>query len=209
MRSARPERQDGLVSVTVEVDASHEKLNGSWRRRRLTAAAWLKAGADGARGSTTHRRASRKRVRLTELARESWINPTPDGLIYCACVAAGLEPRIAYMTGDPLAISALVAAGLGVSLTPRLLSPYCTAPPRLRWPVPRHHGARCTRSRRRSPSTSSRGHSSTPSAPRPSKHGSPASSQPARRVVVARQVELRQRDGTQVDEIPVLETETV
>jgi DNA-binding transcriptional LysR family regulator len=72
----------------------------------------------------THRLAGRKRVRLRELAREPWIAATPDGLIYRACVASGFEPRISYMTGDPLAIRALVAAGLAVSLTPRLLAPY-------------------------------------------------------------------------------------
>jgi DNA-binding transcriptional LysR family regulator len=37
-------------------------------------------------------------------------------------VAAGFEPRIAYITRDPLAIRGLVAAGLAVTLVPRLLA---------------------------------------------------------------------------------------
>jgi DNA-binding transcriptional LysR family regulator len=69
-----------------------------------------------------HRLAGRARVRLAELAEDSWTSATPDGLIYRACVAAGFEPRIAYLTGDPLAIRSLVAAGLAVTLTPRLLA---------------------------------------------------------------------------------------
>ena len=39
-----------------------------------------------------------------------------------ACVAAGFEPRIAYVSRDPLAIGALVARGLAVTLAPRLLA---------------------------------------------------------------------------------------
>jgi DNA-binding transcriptional LysR family regulator len=37
-------------------------------------------------------------------------------------VAAGFEPRIAYITRDPLAIRGLVGAGLAVTLVPRLLA---------------------------------------------------------------------------------------
>jgi DNA-binding transcriptional LysR family regulator len=69
-----------------------------------------------------HRLAGRKRIRLAELADEPWIAATPDGLIHRACVAAGFEPRLAYRTADPLAIRALVASGLAVTLTPRLLA---------------------------------------------------------------------------------------
>ena len=39
-----------------------------------------------------------------------------------ACVAAGFEPRIDYVTRDPLAIGGLVRAGLSVTITPRLLA---------------------------------------------------------------------------------------
>jgi len=45
-----------------------------------------------------------------------------EHLIYRACVAAGFEPRIAYVTRDPLAIGELVGAGLAVTLAPELLA---------------------------------------------------------------------------------------
>jgi len=69
-----------------------------------------------------HRLATRARIRLADLSDETWLASTQDGLIYQACVAAGFEPRIAYMTADPLAIRGLVAAGLAVTLTPKLLA---------------------------------------------------------------------------------------
>jgi DNA-binding transcriptional LysR family regulator len=69
-----------------------------------------------------HRFAGRARLRLPELAHDPWTAATPDGLIHRACHAAGFEPRLAYLTDDPLAIRAIVAAGLAVTLTPSLLA---------------------------------------------------------------------------------------
>jgi DNA-binding transcriptional LysR family regulator len=69
-----------------------------------------------------HPLAGRRRVKLAALANDTWVAPSLDHLIYRACVAAGFEPRIDYLTRDPLAIRGLVAAGLGVTLTPRLLA---------------------------------------------------------------------------------------
>jgi molybdate transport repressor ModE-like protein len=69
-----------------------------------------------------HRLAGRSRIRLAQLADETWTVPTREGLIHRACTAAGFEPRIAYLTSDPLAIRAIVAAGLAVTLTSRLLA---------------------------------------------------------------------------------------
>ena len=71
-----------------------------------------------------HRLARRSRLRLRELAEDTWTAATRDGLIQRACIAAGFEPRLAYLTDDPLAIRAIVAAGLAVTLTPRLLAPH-------------------------------------------------------------------------------------
>lgn len=65
----------------------------------------------------------RKAVRLEELAGDTWTAPSRDGLIRRACLRAGFEPRIAFETGDPLAIRALVADGLAVTLTSQLLAP--------------------------------------------------------------------------------------
>jgi DNA-binding transcriptional LysR family regulator len=64
----------------------------------------------------------RRRVRLGELADDTWTTPSPEGLIRRACVAAGFDPRVAFRTSDPLAIRALVAANLAVTLAPRLLA---------------------------------------------------------------------------------------
>jgi DNA-binding transcriptional LysR family regulator len=69
-----------------------------------------------------HRLARRKRIALRDLAGEAWMAPERDGLLVRACRAAGFEPRIVMLTRDPLAARAIGAAGLAVSLTPRLLS---------------------------------------------------------------------------------------
>jgi DNA-binding transcriptional LysR family regulator len=70
-----------------------------------------------------HRLAGRRRgIRLDALAKDTWVAPSREHLVYRACVAAGFEPRIDYVTRDPLAIRGLVAAGLAVTLTPRLLA---------------------------------------------------------------------------------------
>jgi DNA-binding transcriptional LysR family regulator len=69
-----------------------------------------------------HRLAGRKEIALHELADEPWMAPSPDALLVDACRAAGFEPRIVIHTRDPLAARAIAAAGLAVSLTPRLLA---------------------------------------------------------------------------------------
>ena len=69
-----------------------------------------------------HRLARRRSLALEELADEAWTAASPDGLIVRACREAGFEPRIAIQTSDPLAISAVVRAGLAVTLTPQLLA---------------------------------------------------------------------------------------
>src|SRR5215211_1290764 len=69
-----------------------------------------------------HRLARRRRIPLSALAGETFVAPSREHLVRRACVAAGFEPRIDYVTRDPLAIRGLVAAGLAVTLTPRLLA---------------------------------------------------------------------------------------
>jgi DNA-binding transcriptional LysR family regulator len=69
-----------------------------------------------------HRLAGRRSLRLSALADEPWLAASSEGLIANACRAAGFEPRLAYLTADSLAIRALVAAGLAVTLVPRLLA---------------------------------------------------------------------------------------
>jgi DNA-binding transcriptional LysR family regulator len=70
-----------------------------------------------------HRLAGRKRIRLADLADDPWLAATRDGLIVRACRSAGFEPRLAFLTDDPLAINSIIRAGLAVSLTSQLLAP--------------------------------------------------------------------------------------
>jgi DNA-binding transcriptional LysR family regulator len=70
-----------------------------------------------------HRLAGRKRIRLAELADDPWLAATRDGLIVRACRSAGFEPRIAFLTDDPLAINSIIRGDLAVSLTSELLAP--------------------------------------------------------------------------------------
>ena len=69
-----------------------------------------------------HPLAGRAGIGLATLADEPWMVPARDGLHVRACRAAGFEPRVTILTSDPLAAVAIAAAGLAVSLTPRLLA---------------------------------------------------------------------------------------
>ena len=71
-----------------------------------------------------HRLADRKTLRLRDLADESWISST-DGngcrrIHERACQDAGFEPAVAFESDETLAAQALVAAGVGVTMLPRL-----------------------------------------------------------------------------------------
>jgi DNA-binding transcriptional LysR family regulator len=69
-----------------------------------------------------HRLRGRDPIDLAELAQDPWTAATRDGLVTRACARAGFTPRIAYLSSDPLSIRAIIAAGLAVALTPRLLA---------------------------------------------------------------------------------------
>jgi DNA-binding transcriptional LysR family regulator len=74
-----------------------------------------------------HRLAARRRLRLAELADEPWIQGVRAGstlaILPAACRAAGFEPIIAFRTEDHGAVEGLVAAGVGVAVTPELMMP--------------------------------------------------------------------------------------
>jgi DNA-binding transcriptional LysR family regulator len=61
---------------------------------------------------------------LTDLAGHPWIAPPEgwscDDVIRVACSAAGFTPNVAHRSGDWTAIMAMVSAGLGVAVVPRL-----------------------------------------------------------------------------------------
>jgi DNA-binding transcriptional LysR family regulator len=72
-----------------------------------------------------HPLAGKSRLRLADLAEESWMIGTagncPDVSIFLrSCQTAGFEPRIAFNMDDYLAIQGFVAAGMGVSFIPDL-----------------------------------------------------------------------------------------
>jgi len=69
-----------------------------------------------------HRLAGEGPVRLADLAGETWVAPSREGLIARACEAAGFTPAIRYVSRDPLANRGLVAAGLAVTISPAELA---------------------------------------------------------------------------------------
>jgi DNA-binding transcriptional LysR family regulator len=69
-----------------------------------------------------HPLATRPEIRLADLADEDWSVAASDGLIVRACRAAGFAPRVVSITHDQLAVGALVARGLAVTLAPALLA---------------------------------------------------------------------------------------
>jgi DNA-binding transcriptional LysR family regulator len=77
-----------------------------------------------------HPLARKARLKLKDLADESWILGTtgtcPDGLILQrACQGAGFEPSVAFQSDDYTAIQGFVAAGVGVCLIPDLALVAC------------------------------------------------------------------------------------
>lgn len=72
----------------------------------------------------THPFASRGEIALSEAAKEDFIW-APEGAteahpLYAACLAAGFAPHIVCVSGGGAGMQALVAAGLGITLLPRL-----------------------------------------------------------------------------------------
>ncbi len=71
-----------------------------------------------------HRLARRRRLALSDLAEEPWVCSTSTcgcrRITESVCREAGFEPRVAFEADETLAAQALVAAGVGVTLLPRL-----------------------------------------------------------------------------------------
>ena len=75
-----------------------------------------------------HPLAARKTVEMRELAEETWIlggsaSGPCQAASLAACMGAGFTPDIRFRTSDWMATFALVAAGCGVALIPRLALP--------------------------------------------------------------------------------------
>ena len=71
-----------------------------------------------------HPLAARKRIRLADLAAEPWIASSPQcgcrGITDRACHEAGFDLAVAFEADETMAAQALVAAGVGVTIFPRL-----------------------------------------------------------------------------------------
>jgi DNA-binding transcriptional LysR family regulator len=71
-----------------------------------------------------HPLATRRRLKLTDLAEESWIFPTAGcechNVVRRACLELGFEPKVAFETDENMAAQAFVATGVGAALLPRL-----------------------------------------------------------------------------------------
>jgi DNA-binding transcriptional LysR family regulator len=82
----------------------------------------------------THRLADREAVALTEVAADPWIVGRPERayhqLVTLACTSAGFDPPVAHYADEWDTGAALVAAGFGVALVPRLAA------------LPGHHDTR-------------------------------------------------------------------
>ena len=74
-----------------------------------------------------HRLAHEPYVQLADLADEAWIMDRPGRpyhqLLQSACAAAGFTPAVAHHAAEWDTGSAMVAAGLGIALIPRLAHP--------------------------------------------------------------------------------------
>jgi molybdate transport repressor ModE-like protein len=71
-----------------------------------------------------HKLASKAKVRLKDMAEDSWINTTAScscaDMVRNACIKTGFEPHVTFESDDYLAIQGLVAAGVGVAMMPTL-----------------------------------------------------------------------------------------
>jgi len=71
-----------------------------------------------------HKLAERRQLRLADLGAEPWVASSDAGgcrrITARACQDAGFEPRVAFEADETLAAQALVAAGVGVTMLPRL-----------------------------------------------------------------------------------------
>src|SRR4051794_1422712 len=69
-----------------------------------------------------HRLAKRRRLRVTDLAEETWITPGPgcSEVVEGECRRWGFEPDVAFSSDQYPTIQGFVAAGVGIALIPEL-----------------------------------------------------------------------------------------
>jgi DNA-binding transcriptional LysR family regulator len=88
----------------------------------------------------SHPAAAAERIELPMLAADDWVMPSPGNpirdVVLLACEQAGFQPRVVHQSDDFHAVAALVAAGGGVALVPRLAVPTLAVIRPLTEPVP-------------------------------------------------------------------------
>jgi DNA-binding transcriptional LysR family regulator len=104
------------IAVSFQDAAAPRREPEGLERRDIVRETFLITVAPG------HALARRASVPLAALAADAWTAPSADGIVVRACRAAGFEPRLSAITRDQLAIRALVARGMAVTLVPSLLA---------------------------------------------------------------------------------------
>jgi DNA-binding transcriptional LysR family regulator len=106
------------IAVSVDHREGPGRLDPRYRRTDLTVDPFLAAVPEG------HPLAGRNAVELTDLADQPWIAGAVPGpcqqLALAACIPAGFNPTVRHFTGDWFAAFALISAGEGVTLVPRM-----------------------------------------------------------------------------------------
>lgn len=125
------DNQELDLVVTVEYRGGPRRNDARYHRRPL-----LQDPLDLALASD-HRLAGAATVELAELATDHWITGTAGhpctDIALAACAAAGFTADVVHRTNDWSAVLALVAAGAGVALVPRLARPVGTPHPAIAW----------------------------------------------------------------------------
>jgi DNA-binding transcriptional LysR family regulator len=128
-----------ITLAPAEPDEAAEALRSGEADIGLTIeTSWAKPGDDGLQRThllddpmylvvpAGHPQATRRNVRVQDLAEEAWILGSADAscpdsaILIRACNGAGFEPRIAFQSDDYNAIQGFIATGMGVSLVPDL-----------------------------------------------------------------------------------------
>lgn len=72
----------------------------------------------------THRLATKRQIRIDDLATDDWVQGrhwrSCSAALAALCEQAGFQPKIAYESDDYATVQALVAGGVGVALVPRI-----------------------------------------------------------------------------------------
>jgi DNA-binding transcriptional LysR family regulator len=113
----------GETEVVITMESAHVPRAGDARYHRRE----LIRDILDAVVPADHPLAGEERIDLAALAAERWVAPSVgwscEHVFVTACQAAGFTPAVEHRTTDWAALQALVGAGLGVALVPRLAQP--------------------------------------------------------------------------------------